>query len=207
MTDLRVVALDLSLEATGLVATHNHRGEPGLLARTVHTSRTAHGEHDMDHDRVNVVLTDVAAAVKCRPHLVTIEWLPLYEGKGDASLRLAELHGVIKHWLWSKRIRYGDVKPTYLQMYATGKGRASKTVVRQAIIATYGRLVHIGDHNQADAMALAALTLDAYGQPLAPVPQTHRRAVTAVTWPQISPDVPTLGVDSNSAGRRGREVA
>lgn len=184
-----MVALDLSLAATGVAATHDHQGRrgTGLLARTVHTARTAHGDTDMDHQRVHAVLADVFAALKALPHLVVIEWLPQFEGKGDASLRLAELHGVIKHYLWTRRVPYRDMKPTYVQMWATGKGRASKREVRAAVTATYGHLVHVGDDNQADAVSAVTAALAAYGQPLVPVNSSHqRRALSGVKWPDLA---------------------
>ncbi|KXK63386.1 hypothetical protein AWW66_03470 [Micromonospora rosaria] len=187
MTALRMVALDLSLAATGVAATHNHHGEPGLLARTVHTARTAHGATDMDHTRVNAVLRDVAAAVKCRPHLVVIEWLPLFDGKGATTLRLAELHGVVKHWLHAQGITYRDVHPPEVKTWATGKGNASKTAVLEAVTATYGRLLHIDGHDQADAVALLSLALTAYGQPLVTGMTAHqRRALGNVSWPTLA---------------------
>ncbi|MER7164523.1 crossover junction endodeoxyribonuclease RuvC [Micromonospora sp. NPDC000207] len=186
MTALRLVALDLSLAATGVAATHNHHGEAGLLARTVHTARTAHGATDMDHVRVNAVLRDVAAAVKCRPDLVVIEWLPLFDGKGATSLRLAELHGVVKHWLHHQGLTYVDVHPPEVKTWATGKGSANKKQVQEAITATYGRLLHIDGHDQADAVALLTLAQAAYGQPLATVTAHQRRALGNVKWPTLA---------------------
>ena len=187
MTELRIVALDLSLSATGVAATHDHHGEPGLLARTVHTARTARGQTDMDHVRVNAVLSDVAAAVRCQPHLVVIEWLPMYDGKGATTLRLAELHGVVKHWLHVKRIRYVDVHPPEVKMWATGNGNANKTAVKERITATYGRLVHVGDDNQADAVALLTMALAAYGQPVASIHgPSQGRALKNVRWPDLA---------------------
>ncbi|MEV4197052.1 crossover junction endodeoxyribonuclease RuvC [Micromonospora globbae] len=186
MTELRMVALDLSLAATGLAATHDHHGRPGLLARTVHTARTAHGATDMDHYRVSRVLADVAAAVQCQPHLVVVEWLPQLE-HGGTALRLAEVHGVVKHWLWTKRITYVDVRPPEVKMWATGNGGANKTAVKERIVADYGRLVHVEDDNQADAVALLALGMAAYGQPLVSVSSVgQRRALGGVKWPDLA---------------------
>lgn len=186
MTELRMVALDLSLAATGVAATHDHHGRAGLIARTVATARTAHGTTDMDHLRVNRVLADVAAALKCRPHLVVIEWLPQFTGHGDATLRLAELHGVVKHLLWTRQVPYVDVKPVHVQMWATGKGEGNKTKVRAAITATYGHLVHVGSTDEADALALLTLGLAAYGQAAATVSAHHQRALKAVKWPDLA---------------------
>nr|MDT0658063.1 hypothetical protein [Micromonospora sp. DSM 115978] len=184
---MKAIALDLSLAATGAAGTHDHHGRPGVWCRTIHTARTRHGATDIDHDRVHTILSEVAAMVRCEPALVLIEWLPAFAGKGDTTIRLAELHGVARHWLWSKGVRYLDVKPTYVQMWATGKGRATKTAVRTAITATYGSLCHVADDNQADALSMLSLARDAYGVPLAPVLDPRRRAaIKNVTWPDLA---------------------
>jgi crossover junction endodeoxyribonuclease RuvC len=193
VTALRLIALDLSLAATGLAHTHSHRGEPVLAARTVHTARTKHGTTDIDHARINTVLVDVAAACKSRPQLVAIEWLPSYDGKGDTSLRLAELHGVVKHWLYVQGIPYVDVKPPQIKMWLTGTGNADKTAVKAAAIAEYGGLVHIDDHNQADAVGLLTLALAAYGHGLTRVVNPRRtKTIGQVEWPTLATD-PAIG--------------
>lgn len=183
----RFISLDLSLAATGAAGTHDHHGRPGVWCRTIHTARTKHGQTDIDHDRVHVILSEVAAMVRCEPALVLIEWLPAYDGKGDTSLRLAELHGVLKHWLWSKGVRYIDVRPPDLKIWATGNGNATKTAVKAAVIAAYGSLCHVADDNAADALALLGLGRAAYGAPLARVVNPRQtRAIKAVKWPDLS---------------------
>lgn len=200
MTALRFVALDLSLQATGVAWTHDHYGDPRVGCRTVHTARTRHGVTDIDHQRLHTILTDIAAAVRCKPHLVVVEWLPQFDGHGDTALRLAELHGVIKHFLWSRKpsIRYIDVRPPDLKIWATGNGNATKTAVKESVIATYGSLCHVGDDNTADALAMLSLACQAYGRPLARVVRSQQtRALRAVRWPDLSteagPVVPTVG--------------
>lgn len=186
---MRALALDLSLAACGLAGTHDHRGVEGLWTRTEYTARTT--PKGIDHKRIDRVLVAVATALKAKPDLVTVEWLPLYGDHGAESLRLAELHGVIVHGLlYQRHIPYVYVKPVHLKQYATGSGKATKTAVREQIIARYGRMVHVGDDNAADAMSLLALTLHAYGQPLAQVPPAHLPALQAVTWPVLDAPVP-----------------
>lgn len=206
MTELRIVALDLSLAATGVAWTHDHTGRPGVGCRTVHTARTKHGATDMDHRRVSAVLADVAAACLSRPHLVVIEWLPLIDGKGDITVRLGELHGVIKHWLFTRRppVRYVGMRPQDVKIWATGKGNATKTDVRAAITAQYGRLCHVEDDNQADALSMLSAAAAAYGQPLAgSVTQLQRRALAGVKWPTLQtetgPVVPVVGAAGSGA--------
>lgn len=211
MTELRFVALDLSLAATGVAFTHDHTGAAGIGVRTVHTARTAHGSTDMDHRRVATVLADVAAACLSRPHLVVIEWLPLIDGKGDVTVRLGELHGVIKHWLFTRRppIVYTGMRPQDVKIWATGKGNATKTAVREAVTAQYGRLCHIEDDNQSDSLSMLSAAAAAYGQPLASgITQLQRRALAGVRWPTLQteagPVVPVASAGAGGAAGEGR---
>jgi len=181
---LRVVALDLSLTATGIATTHDSAGEPRLACRTV-TPRKYPSATQIDHRRLKETIDAVTGAVRCRPDLVVVEWLPQFDGKGDTSLRLAELHGAIKHWLWSHDVLYVDVLPPHLKQYATGSGNAKKRDVREAVTARYGRLLHIGTDDEADAVTLLAMALDAYGQSLVAVNGTYGRALAAVKWPEL----------------------
>jgi crossover junction endodeoxyribonuclease RuvC len=183
---LRIVALDLSLTATGIAVTHTQAGEPRLSCRTVSPRRRPTATA-IDHERLHETFAAIAAAVGCKPDLVVIEWLPQFSGHGDASLRIAELHGAVKHWLWSQEHRYVDVKPQHLKTYATGYGNATKQAVREQITARYGRLLHIHTEDEADAVTLLAMALDVYGQSLAEVPAAHRRAIAtaASSWPTL----------------------
>jgi crossover junction endodeoxyribonuclease RuvC len=185
MSALRIVALDLSLTATGMAVTHDQLGEPRLSCRTV-TPRRRPTPNIIDHERLHETFAAIAAAVSFGPDLIVIEWLPQFSGHGDASLRLAELHGAVKHWLWSRRLAYRDVKPQHLKTYATGYGNATKQAVREQVTARYGRLLHIGTEDEADAVTLLAMALDVYGQPLAEVPAAHRKAIADVSsWPTL----------------------
>lgn len=182
---LRVVALDLSLTATGIAVTHDQAGKSRLSCRTV-SPRRRPSDTAIDHERLHETFAAIAAAVRCGPDIVVVEWLPQFSGHGDASLRIAELHGAVKHWLWSQGHRYVDVLPQRLKTYATGYGNATKQAVREAVTARYGRLLHIGTEDEADAVTLLAMALDVYGQPLAEVPAAHRKAIADVSaWPAL----------------------
>lgn len=183
MRPLRVVALDLSLTATGIAATHDSGGRPRLACRTV-TPRRRPTRTVIDHERLNEVFAAIANAVRYTPDLVVVEFLPQLS-KGDTSLRLAELHGAMKHWMYSRGLRYVDVQPAHLKQYATGKGNAKKEQVLEAAIARYGRRLHIATDDEADAVTLLAMALDRYGQPLAEVPDTHRKALSGPKWSEL----------------------
>ncbi|MEW2442815.1 hypothetical protein [Micromonospora marina] len=188
MTALRMVALDLSLAGTGIAATHDHHGEPGVLARTV----LSPWGPDRPHDRIQHVLVDVAAAVSCQPHLIVVE-AASYGSVGNMVDQLAGLRWVIRHWLWSRKLPYVQLAPATVKVWATGSAAAqgenkvTKADVREAITATYGRLVHVGDDNQADAMSMLSAGMAAYGQPLAPVVNPRQlRALKTPSWPTLA---------------------
>jgi crossover junction endodeoxyribonuclease RuvC len=179
-----VVALDLSMTGTGIAATHDSNGAPRLACRTI-SPRRYPSPTRIDHRRLHEIIAAVMHTVKCRPDLVLIEE-PLMVDKGDTSIRLAELHGPVKHWLWSQGVPYVDVHSSQVKTYATGNGGSKKLEVLMAIIARYGRLLHIATHDEADAVSMLAMALDQYGQPLVDgLPNTHRRALLKPTWPQI----------------------
>jgi crossover junction endodeoxyribonuclease RuvC len=123
-------------------------------------------------------------------------------------MELAGLRTVVGQWLWARKTPYALVAPATLKVYATGRGttqgenRVTKQEVRERVTATYGHLVHIGDDNQADSIALLAMTLDAYGEPLVAVPETHRRALKAVSWPElpVRPEVAAALAGAAKAG-------
>ncbi len=182
---IRALALDLSLAATGLVRTHASTGEPRLSVQTIAAPRNTGRPTLMDHRRVHTVFGEVRKAAQAGLDAVVMEWLPQIEGHGDATLRLAELGGVVRHWLWGRGIPYVEVRPVHLKIYATGSGGASKEDVAAAVVARYGRLLHIDprDNNQTDGVTLLAMLKHAMGEPLAEVPESHRRALDSYAWP------------------------
>lgn len=210
---LRIVALDLGTRAAGIAWTHDRTGTPAIGCTTVHTDGLPL------HRRIHRVLEDVEVAVRCRPHLVVVEGTFSRPGGSDAPLHM--LRGVILHWLWSRRpsIPYVDVAPATVKVWATGSGATSgenkvtKQAVKEAVIATYGRLVHVATYDEADAVALASLGCYAYGQPLVSGLRSQQtRALSSVRWPDLvtesGPVVPVVGTAvSGGAAGNGRRPA
>jgi crossover junction endodeoxyribonuclease RuvC len=182
---LRIVALDLSLTGTGIAVTHDQVQQPRLACRTITPRKRDRRANIIDHERLHDVFGAVAGALNSRPDLTVIEWLPLVKNTGDVALRIAELHGAIKHWLWSKGHRYVDVRPQELKTYAAGNANAPKELVLQRVRERYGKQLHVHTFDEADATALLAMALDAYGQPLAEAPDACRVAVGKVDWPEL----------------------
>lgn len=178
-----VGALDLSLTGTGIA---HHHADGSITVETVDTSRLD------GHRRLNEILVRVSALRYCR--VVAIE--DVYKGlKGDASLKLAGLHYLVRHWLWLTGVPYVLVTNAHLKLYAVGKGSgpgSDKDAVLLAAERRYGDQVAITNNNEADAVVLLAMLLDWYGAPLAAVPATHRAALGKVNaylagWPTLDP--------------------
>jgi Holliday junction resolvasome RuvABC endonuclease subunit len=185
---LRLVSLDLSLTATGAAWTHDWRGTPALGVRTITSRHTG-------HQRLADILTEIATVCRSRPALVAIEHLPMVGNTGKTALLLAELHGLVKQMLWGNNIPYVFVQNAHIKQFATGwgathKDRATgekvavdKDAVLLAVERTYGDLVTVRNNNEADSLALLALTALRYGQQLAPVTVRQAAVTSKVDWP------------------------
>jgi crossover junction endodeoxyribonuclease RuvC len=198
----RVLALDLSLTATGLaVADWEH----------VHTANIDPGRA-LGQDRLRLILINIAQIVRdARPDVVVIEDLPSHAGKaaGVTLLALAELHGIVKFWL-HPRVPYALVNVTHLKLYALGKGSGANTGKEQVLLAVerrYGQLTQVRTNDEADALVLAAMALHHYDKPLIDVPKTHSIALTKVARPALParpghPAAPGGGACSSPAALR-----
>lgn len=173
---LTVVALDLSLTATGVAL-------PGGGTRTI-TSRST-GVARLDNIWTQILhLVDEADA-----GLVVIEGYSMGTARQQSHAHaLGELGGVVRHGLYLFGTPYVDVAPASLKKYATGVGNASK---EQVLVAAVRRLHYEGhDHNQADALWLQQMAWCHYygndaGLSVA-MPAKHREALLGVAWPAVA---------------------
>lgn len=103
-------------------------------------------------------------------------------GKHSAAYEMGGIGWMIRTALWEARIPYAVVAPNTLKVYATGKGRG---VSKNLMVAEAVRRLNFpgSSDNEADALWLLALGLDAKGFPLVAMPQAHRRAIASVRWP------------------------
>ncbi len=196
---LRAIALDLSLDAPGYAWTTLI--DPPVDAVTV-PARSPDPQQ-----RADAVVKMLRSLLTIQPNLVVIE--DIFVGKNaKTTISLAELHGVIKHELWSRRIPFVTVNQTYRAMYATGNGNAPKHQVMSAARYIYGEFIggasRIQTTDDADALILLAMALDFYGQPLLEVDGTRRRALLAnIAWPAINIDaLPLYPASAPVKGKR-----
>lgn len=128
--------------------------------------------------------------------LVVIEGAAYGRGGQAGHHELAGLWWLVAQDLWERDIPYAVVNPHSRTIYATGsanpakdhprekRARVAKGMVRDAVAARYGMECEgPGRYDKSDAYILAAMGLHHLGWPLAAVPETHRRALDAVPWP------------------------
>ena len=171
MTDTpRILALDLSLTATGIAWPDG----------TLHTYKPPNRG---DYRLVNIGGMVQLAVFDTNPDLVVFEDLPTGL-RNAAAGSLGMLHGAVRFILLEDDegpIPYLTVPPATLKTYATGRGNAPKPDMRMDLYKRTGQ--DIADDNQVDAAWLRYLALDLHGHPQLTLPATHRRALNKLTLP------------------------
>lgn len=164
---MRVLALDVSLTCSGWASRLDCYGtiEPGRLRGA---ERLAH-------------LADWTAENGRRAHLAAIEQYAFSSRTAHAHA-LGEAGGVVRLELHRAGVPFVEVAPALVKLYAAGKGNASKEAV---LVSAVRRLGYEGENNnEADALWLLALVLDAVGEPIVTVPAQHRKAVASIRLPK-----------------------
>lgn len=192
MNGLRLAALDLSLSSSGVARTAALAGTDTYPAAVT----TIRAGDRTGHERLENILISLACLHLAHAQLVAIERPFDNPNTPGTNMQLAGLHAHVTHYLWRNDVPYVYVSPLTLKVYALGKGRGedvTKKAVLAAVRTTYADAVSFVDNSdEGDALALLGLACDAYGEPLAPVPAPHRRAIKAVGWPELRrprPDV------------------
>lgn len=153
-----VVGLDLSLTATGVASNDQH-----FVIKCGFTGM----------ERIHYIWEQIEPVLSDATKLVVVEGYAFNAHQGAHFL--GELGGIIRYHLWRRGLRWIDIPPPTLKVYATGSGSASKfDVLAEAV----RRLKYeASDHNVADAMWLHAFGCDLLDQPVIKLPANHRRAL------------------------------
>lgn len=172
---LRILALDLSITATGVCL-------PNGITHTI-TTNAKDADRRLQHivDHVGVALGDGGDIRHDDVDLVVIEG-PVV--RSSAAVIIGMVHGAVRLRLLDFDTPYTLITPATLKAYATGKGNADKTAMAMA---AYKRAGHeFGDDNQCDAWWLRAAALDHYGQPEFSLPAVQRERLAKVSWPDLA---------------------
>lgn len=163
---MSIIGLDLSLTSTGVAGN-------GWTQRLKSPKR--------GHERLETLRTAVLQLCS-GIDLVVVEG-PSYGSTGKTFHQLAGLWWLVTHSLHMHGIPYAVAAPGQIKRYATGRGNADKDVVMREVTRRFDWFE--GGNDEADALILAAMGHDHAGQPLAPMPATHRAALAAVDWPEL----------------------
>lgn len=174
MNTPNVIALDLSMTATGLCGTEGDTA-------TVKTKLAG-------DQRLLAIVEDVRHIVGIGrgylganlADLAVIEDLPTHAKSAGIT---GMVQGAVRVELMRLGVPYVLITPASLKKWATGKGNADKVAMAVAALKRFGR--EFPNDNEADAWLLRAMALDAFGCPLAPMPAVNRTALDAVAWPRL----------------------
>ncbi len=166
VTAPRILALDLSLTATGICFDGDTR-----LLKFPKLRGWARIE----------AITDAIDDLASVSDLVVLEGYS-FGSRGATLFQIAELGGIVRCDLVRRRVVYVDVPPSTLKRFATGRGNATKIDMVVAARERFG-LCGTTDDNEADAYLLWCMARHAYGDPVADVPKVQAEAIKAVAWP------------------------
>lgn len=192
---MRIVALDLSLTATGVA---DETGARTIRPKTTGMERLAwvqatlmhalHGSCWERHARDERAVTDNPLV-----DLVVIEGYSLGTARQNSHAHaLGELGGVVRLALWETGIPYVDVAPASVKKYALGKGGGKGTTKLDMGIAASKRLGYdsaAADDNEVDALWMWHMAMDAYGLAVVTMPAINRDALAGVKWPRVAAPV------------------
>lgn len=167
----RVLGIDLSLTATGLVL---HDASP----LTITPGKGLHGVARLREIRGAIMSVAVPST-----DLAVIEGPAYSRQLGAGHHEAAGLWWVIAYMLTMHDIPFAIIPPTTLKKYAVGKGTATKADMRVALLQRTG--LDVRDDNQVDAWWLRCAGLDHLGRPPVAMPATHRAALEKVIWPEV----------------------
>ncbi len=142
----RVVGLDLSLTATGIVALN----EGEIVKQNVISYPKLKG-----WKRMNLIVGDITEFLEeVNPELVCVEGYAF--GAKFNREKLGELGGIIRfNCLYLGCISYIDISPPSLKKFATGKGNCKKEIVMMKVLKEYN--IEFENNNLCDAFVLAKI--------------------------------------------------
>lgn len=177
-----VAGIDPSLTSTGIAVLVD--GQPTLLRSIGHGTLSGRS-YAHRSDRIVSECRAVINAVLGAPRPID---LAVIEGPAYGACNASTHDGSGLWWglystLRARRIPVAVIAPTTRAKWATGKGNADKATVLAAVRAWWPN-THIANHDQADALILAAIGAFHHDDPMPfPVKERHTANLAAVQWP------------------------
>jgi hypothetical protein len=168
------VGLDLSLTGSGIASSVGWCQRVG--AKDV-TKLSLHARHAAVDDLVDEIV------ILCRQADLIVVEVPAFSRAGGGVLERSALWWLVTRRLWIAEVPTAEAFNQHRMRYATGKPQADKGAIIDAVARRWPQFETGGDDNLADASVLAAMGADWLGHPIAVMPQTHRKALDGVRWP------------------------
>ena len=165
---MKILALDLSLTATGWAITPDHFGTERAAGTFTGVERLA--EYKQWLRRMLLPGFDLAV----------IEG-DAY-GRHNKAHQIGELGGIIRLTLHEENVPFIEVPPAVLKKYATGKGTAPKPDLRMELYKRSG--LDVADDNTVDALWLLAIGRELAGNPLWDMPKANVDALSKLQQPK-----------------------
>lgn len=177
-----VVGLDISITGTGLASSAHPNtfliGRKGITTLPI----------EQRVKILNAMCLDIVQwTERQNPVLVTIE-APAFARSGGGAVERHYLYLSVISQLVMRGIPVAEINLSKRIKYALGKGAGPKTAIADAVARRFPDYDTFGNDNKCDAVILAAMGADHLGSPIAALPQTHRDALTGVTWPVLIGD-------------------
>lgn len=160
---MNVLGLDLSLTSTGYAIDRPTQLHVGRLTNNL-----------TGPERLNWIAHEVVALAE-QADLTAIEGYAF--ARPNQAHQVGELGGTVRLELWRRNLPYVEVPPSTVKKYATGRGNADKETVLAECIRRLGYMGSSTD--EADALWVRAVVLEAAGCPPVEMPQGHVEAIHA----------------------------
>jgi Holliday junction resolvasome RuvABC endonuclease subunit len=210
---LSVIGLDPSLTSFGAACLY------GPNAVTLHRLKPVKGM--TGHERLRWLLAAVEGlAFGCDVAVVEGAVL-IAAGGGESRIATAGLHWMVRHRLWEIGVPYAVVTPATRAKYVTGNGAAGKDLCLAAAVKRFAPLFPGTDddalpvldgNDKADALTLAVMGAEYYGQPAVRMPADRTALLRAnrttkghagepvIAWPQLKREAAPLSAASSGEG-------
>lgn len=172
---MRVVGLDLSTKRIGFAT-----AEGDLI------SISGHAGAEDPYRRLSQLRRELAYAFAVRPPgpaLVVVEDYALGAPGRLSLVRLGEIGGIVRTWLFEQDWPIALVSPSTVKRFATGNGNATKQDMIARAVALGARLSRFDNDDEADAFHLRRMGLASAGLLDGKLNDHELDSVAVVKWP------------------------
>jgi Holliday junction resolvasome RuvABC endonuclease subunit len=197
MRALAVIGLDPSLTSFGIARTNGPDCLPDLHRIKPRDRSKDEPLREFQHQRLAGLLREVETLAR-GADLAVVEGVLAGMPGAENHLNLAGLHWQVRHRLWEIHVPYAVITPSTRMKYLTGRGAGVEKTECALAAAKRFPMADITGTDTADALTLAQMGADAYGEPLVQMPadrtallharrvKNPRKGEPVIDWPAIN---------------------